>query len=131
MQKDKYITQQLPLFELPQQQKKSVAPKKRERTTKNSKSKNEDELKKTHHTHPQYKNTVANADKYIQQLLQLSLDKLVRNLDIIREQMQIAFKKKKYASYELLYEWEQQALAACVQKIDMEGNYNKKNKRGK
>lgn len=129
MKKNKDNKEQLPLFEVVKQQKKIAATKKKSKIKNSKNSIDLDELKKTHHTHLQYKSTVANADKNIQQLLQLSLEKLGRNLDVIREQMEMAFKKKKYASYELLYEWEQQVSTARLLKLDSEEKCSKKDNR--
>jgi len=118
---------QLKLFESHQQQKKSILPKKRQDKIKNLKNNNDlNELKTIHHTHFQFRDTVENAEKYIQQLSRFSLDKLSRNLDIIREQMQYAFENKNYASYELLYEWEKQAIIARLVKFDKAEKNNSK-----
>ncbi len=123
---------QLQLFELPQQPQEKFLPKKIKVGVKKIKKNNDlDELKKTHHTHPQYKDTVENSDKYIKALSQLSFDRLGKNLDVIREQMMYAFKNKKYASYELLYEWEKQNIAARLLKFDMEETKYNRNTNGK
>ena len=118
---------QLQLFELHQLPKEKVPPKKTQTGAKKSKKIDDlDELKKTHHTHPEYKDTVHNSDKYIKTLSQLSFDRLGKNLDIIREQMEYAFKDKKYASYELLYEKEKQTMISRLLKFDMEEKQNRK-----
>ena len=51
-------------------------------------------------------------------LSQFPFDKLGKKLDIIREQMEYAFKENKYATYELLCEWEKQAIVARLIKFE-------------
>ncbi|MBI2968623.1 MAG: hypothetical protein HYY40_12555 [Bacteroidetes bacterium] len=118
------------LFEIPQAVKNVLKSKKGPSfPEKNIAKRHEEELKKTHHFHPQYHDTVKNSGKYIKELSRKSFDELGKNLDVIREQMEMAIKRKKYSTYELLYEWESQYIEARILKfIEEEKKIGKKKK---
>ena len=59
---------------------------------------------------------IANAEKFIEQMQKMDDKKLSKHLDLIREQMQMAFKQKNETAYKLLYEYEMQVIQARLKK---------------
>ena len=88
-------------------------------------SEDEAEYRKVHH-HREYHKTVAESEKNIQQISKHSNEKLGRRLDIIREQIELAFKQKNYPAFELLLEWERQTIESRLIKFDSEMEKSKK-----
>jgi hypothetical protein len=62
--------------------------------------------------------TIAEAEANIAQMVSMHDKKLSANLDIVRQQMEMAFKANKESSVELMQLWEQQIIEARVIKFD-------------
>ncbi|MDZ4757894.1 MAG: hypothetical protein SGJ10_07135 [Bacteroidota bacterium] len=53
-----------------------------------------------------------NAEQYIEQLKAMDDKKLSKYLDLFQQQMEMAYKQKNHAAYELLCEYERQVIIA-------------------
>jgi hypothetical protein len=60
--------------------------------------------------------TIANAEKYIEQMQQMDDKKLSKHLDLFRQQMEMAYKQNNEEAYKLLYEYETQTIQARIRK---------------
>jgi hypothetical protein len=59
---------------------------------------------------------IKNAARYIEQMQLMDDVQLSKNLDLFRQQIEIAYKQKNYEAYELLCEYEIQVIKARVNK---------------
>lgn len=57
-----------------------------------------------------------NAERYIEQMKTMDEKTLSRNIDLFREQMELAYKQGNKEAYELLYEYERQTIIARLLK---------------
>lgn len=62
------------------------------------------------------KDTIKNAQIYIEQMEQMDDKKLSKHLDLFRLQMQTAYEQKNETAFKLLAEYEQQTLIARLNK---------------
>lgn len=60
---------------------------------------------------------IRNAEKYIEQMEAMDDKRLSKHIDLFRQQMEKAYKEKKYAAFELLSEYERQTIIARIKKM--------------
>lgn len=59
---------------------------------------------------------IKNAARYIEEMQLMDDKQLSKNLDLFRQQMEMAYQQKNYDAYELLCEYETQIIIARVNK---------------
>ena len=70
-----------------------------------------------------------NREKYIAEMVKMSDKKLSKNLDIVRQQMEIAYRNRNEIGLENLYEMEDQIVHA--RRIKFDNEYNRQFTRAK
>lgn len=60
---------------------------------------------------------ISNAEKFIQQMERMDDRKLSKHIDLFRQQIEKAYKEKKYPAFELLSEYERQTINARINKM--------------
>lgn len=61
-----------------------------------------------------FEDAIKNAARYIEQMQLMDDKQLPKNLDLFRQQMEMAYNQKNYEAYELLCEYETQVIKARV-----------------
>ncbi len=68
-------------------------------------------------TNKKLEEAVKNGGEFIHQMEMMDDNKLSKHIDLFRQQMEKAFKEKKFAAYELLSEYERQTISARFNKM--------------